>query len=119
MIVPLLVCRMLECCCSEDGESGWQTFQVLVRSAEMCLGLFLSEDLHDDVSAHLSLGSSMIVEATDLLQQAALKVNSIDLGELADWDGQDVIARYHFLCAWMVRIIDLVKRLKTTDVYRH
>lgn len=42
LIVLLLVCRMLECCCSEDEESGWKFFQVLVRSAEMCLGLFLS-----------------------------------------------------------------------------
>ncbi len=61
----------------------------------------------------------MVVEATDLLQRAALKVNSINLSELADWDSRDIMAQYHFLCAWMVRIIDFVEWLKTTDMYRH
>lgn len=43
--VPLLVCRMLECGCSEDGDSVWKFFQVLIRSAEICLGLTISEYL--------------------------------------------------------------------------
>ncbi|PCH06978.1 Hypothetical protein PENO1_014580 [Penicillium occitanis (nom. inval.)] len=81
--VPLLVCRMLGCCCSEDGNSNWKFFQVLIRSAEICLG------------------SSMIVEVTDLLRRATLKANSIDLSELADPDSRDYMVRYHFLCAWM------------------
>ncbi|KAE8551509.1 hypothetical protein EYB25_005399 [Talaromyces marneffei] len=81
--VPLLVSRMLECCCAENVDSSWKLLQVLIRSAEICLG------------------SSITVEVTDLLRRAALKVNSIDFSELADPDRQDYIARYHFLCAWM------------------
>lgn len=49
VIVPLLVCRMLECCYSESkaGDSGWKFFQILIRSAEICLGLTLSTYLND------------------------------------------------------------------------
>lgn len=64
-------------------------------------------------------GSSMIVEVTDLLHRATLKVNSINPSDLADPDSQDFMARYHFLCAWMVGLFHLLELLQATKVYRH
>jgi hypothetical protein len=49
------------------------------------------------------IGLSMIVEVTDLLRRATMKVNFVDLSEMADPDSLDYLARYHFLCTWMVR----------------
>lgn len=54
----------------------------------------------------------MIVEVTDLLRRATLKVNSMNLNELADPDSRDYMVRYHFLCAWMVTADNLLELLK-------
>jgi hypothetical protein len=61
----------------------------------------------------------MIVEVTDLLRRATLKVNSIDLSELADPDSRDYTVRYHFLGAWMVGLFDIFEMPWATNVSRH
>jgi hypothetical protein len=131
---------MLECCYSEDGDSGFSmnaysrlricehTADRLCRLVEAFPGAYqkcrdlsrsgtLLWTLHIDLLLILVTGSSMIVEVTDLLRRATLKIDAIDLSELVDPDSQDYMARYHFLCAWMVRTVDF-ELLKATNVHR-
>jgi hypothetical protein len=44
-LVPLLVCRMLE----SWGSGTWKLIQVLIKSAEFCLGIKREEMVHNSL----------------------------------------------------------------------